>query len=245
MSYKTNMKTVIVTGGSRGIGRAIVEKFASENYNVILNYNKSEFAALDIAKKYSNVEVFKADVSNTKDVEAMINFAETKFGQIDVLINNAGISSTGLLQDLSLDEWNKLFEVNVTGTFLVTREVLPKMISKKSGKIINISSVWGMVGASMEVAYSASKAAIIGFTKALAKEVGPSNITVNAIAPGIVMTDMVSNLSVDEFEQIRQEIPLGKIGSTEDIANTAFYLASDCADYMTGQVISPNGGWIM
>lgn len=239
------MKTVIVTGGSRGIGRAIVEKFANENYNVILNYNKSEFAALDIAKKYSNIEIFKADVSNSKDVEAMINFAESKFGKIDILINNAGISSTGLLQDLSLEEWNKLFETNVTGTFLVTREVLPHMISKKSGKIINISSVWGIVGASTEVAYSASKAAIIGFTKALAKEVGPSGITVNAIAPGIVMTDMVSNLSVDEFEQIRSEIPLGRIGSTDDIANAAFYLASDSADYMTGQIISPNGGWIM
>ena len=239
------MKTVIVTGGSRGIGRAIVEKFASENYNVILNYNKSEFAAIDIAKKYPNVEIFKADVSSPKDVEAMINFAESKFGQIDILINNAGISCTGLLQDLSLEEWNRLFEVNVTGTFLITREVLPRMISKKVGKIINISSVWGLVGASMEVAYSASKAAIIGFTKALAKEVGPSNITVNCIAPGIVMTDMVNNLSVDEFEQIREEIPLGRIGSTEDIANTAFYLASDAANYLTGQVISPNGGWVI
>lgn len=238
-------KTVIVTGGSRGIGKAIAEKFASENYNVLLNYNKSEFEALEIAKNYSNVEVFKADVSNPKDVEAMINFAESKFGKIDVLINNAGISSTCLLQDLSLEEWNKLFEVNVTGTFLTTKEVLPRMISKKSGKIINISSVWGMVGASMEVAYSASKSAIIGFTKALAKEVGPSNITVNAIAPGIVMTDMVSNLTIDEFEEIRKEIPLGKIGSTKDIADTAFYLASDLANYMTGQIISPNGGWII
>lgn len=244
-SYKINMKTVIVTGGSRGIGRAIVEKFAKEGYNVILNYNKSEFAAIDIAKEYPNVDIFKADVSNKKDVEAMISFAEDKFGKIDVLINNAGISSTGLLQDLSLEEWNKLFETNVTGTFLTTKEVLPSMIKNKNGKIINISSVWGIVGASTEVAYSASKAAIIGFTKALAKEVGPSNINVNCIAPGIVMTDMVSNLSVDEFEQIRQEIPLGRIGSTEDIANTAFYLASDNADYMTGQIISPNGGWIM
>lgn len=239
------MKTVLVTGGSRGIGRAIVEKFAKENYNVILNYNKSGYAALDIAKQYKNVEIFKADVSSKKDVEAMINFAEEKFGKIDVLINNAGISCTGLLQDLTLDEWNKLFEVNVTGTFLVTKEVLPKMISEKSGKIINISSVWGLVGASMEVAYSASKAAIIGFTKALAKEVGPSNITVNAIAPGIVMTDMVSNLSIEEFEAIRNEIPLGKIGSTEDIANAAFYLAGDNAEYITGQILSPNGGWVI
>lgn len=239
------MKTVIVTGGSRGIGKAIAEKFAKENYNVILNYNKSEFAAIDIAKKYKNVEIFKANVSNPKDVEAMINFAITKFGKIDVLINNAGISSTSLLQDLSLEEWNNLFNVNVTGTFLTTKNVLPYMISKKEGKIINISSIWGMVGASMEVAYSASKAAIIGFTKALAKEVGPSGITVNAIAPGIVMTDMVSNLSVDEFEEIRSEIPLERIGETSDIASLAFFLANEEANYITGQVISPNGGWVM
>lgn len=239
------MKTVLVTGGSRGIGKAIVEKFAKENYNVILNYNNSELAALEISKRYNNIEIYKADVSNKQEVKAMINFAETKFDKIDILINNAGISSTKLLQDISLEEWNKLFEVNVTGTFIVTKEVLPKMISEKSGKIINISSVWGMVGASMEVAYSASKAAIIGFTKALAKEVGPSNITVNAVAPGIVMTDMVSNLSVDEFEQIREEIPLGRIGSTEDIADTVFYLSSEAASYITGQVISPNGGWII
>lgn len=239
------MKTILVTGGSRGIGKAIVEKFAKENYNVLLNYNKSEFAAIDIAKKYNNVEIFKADISNKKDVESMISFAENKFGQIDILVNNAGISTTGLLQDLSLDEWNRLFEINVTGTFLVTKEILPKMISRKNGKIINISSVWGMVGASMEVAYSASKAAIIGFSKALAKEVGPSNVTVNAVAPGIIMTDMVNNLTLDEFEQIREEIPLGKIGSTEDIANTVFFLASDEANYITGQVISPNGGWII
>ena len=239
------MKTILVTGGSRGIGRAIVEKFAKEGYNVVLNYNKSEYAALDIAKQYKNVEIFKANVSNPKDVEAMVNFAEEKFKKIDVLVNNAGISSSSLLQDLSLEEWNNLFEVNVTGTFLVTKNILPNMISNKSGKIINISSVWGLVGASMEVAYSASKAAIIGFTKALAKEVGPSGITVNAIAPGIVMTDMVSNLTLDEFEEIRKDIPLERIGETSDISNTAFFLASEEANYITGQVISPNGGWVI
>ena len=238
-------KTVIVTGGSRGIGKAIVEKFAEEGYHVLLNYNKSEFSAVETAKKYNNVDVFKADISSPKDVEAMINYAISKYKKIDVLINNAGIASNGLLQDLSLDEWNHLFEVNVTGTFLVTREVLPHMISEKAGKIINISSVWGMVGASNEVAYSATKAAIIGFTKALAKEVGPSNITVNSIAPGIVMTDMVSNLSVEEFDAIRNEIPLGELGSTEDIASAALYLASDAGKYITGQVLSPNGGWVM
>ena len=175
----------------------------------------------------------------------MINFAIEKHGHIEILVNNSGISSSCLLQEMSLEEWNNLFEVNVTGTFLTTKNVLPHMISQKSGKIINISSVWGLVGASMEVAFSASKAAKIGFTKALAKEVGPSGITVNAIAPGIVMTDMVSNLTVSEFEGIRNEIPLERIGETSDIANAAFFLASDDASYITGQVLSPNGGWVI
>lgn len=175
----------------------------------------------------------------------MIEFAEQEFKQIDILVNNAGISSTGLIQDLSEEELNRLFSVNVYGTIFASQAVLPKMIAKKSGKIINISSVWGMVGASNEVAYSASKAAIIGFTKALAKEVGPSNIHVNAVAPGIIMTDMVSDYTVEEFDDIRSNIPLDRIGSTEDIANAVYYLASDEANYITGQVLSPNGGWII
>lgn len=239
------MKTVLVTGGSRGIGKAIVQKFAKEGYNVILNYSKSEEAAFKMAQEFSNVRTFKADISNKKEVQNMIEFAENEFKQIDILINNAGISSTGLLQDLSEEELNRLFAVNVNGTIFTTQAVLPSMIARHEGKIINISSVWGMVGASNEVAYSASKAAIIGFTKALAKEVGPSNIHVNCIAPGIVMTDMVSDYTIEEFDDIRSNIPLDRIGSTDDIANFAYFLASNEADYMTGQVISPNGGWII
>lgn len=239
------MKTVLVTGGSRGIGKAIVQKFAKEGYNVILNYSKSEEAAFMIANEFSNVRVFKADVSNRKEVLNMIDFAKNEFKKIDILINNAGISSTGLLQDLSEEEFNRLFAVNVNGTFNCTQAVLPQMISRKEGNIINISSVWGMVGAANEVAYSASKAAIIGFTKALAKEVGPSNIRVNCIAPGIVMTDMVSDYSIKEFDDIRSNIPLDRIGSTDDIANLAYFLATTDSDYITGQVISPNGGWII
>ncbi len=239
------MKTVLVTGGSRGIGKSIVEKFALEGYNVVLNYSKSEEAAFKISEKFSNVKIYKADVSIKKDVINMIDFAKENFSTIDVLINNAGVSSTGLLQDLSDEELNRIFSVNVYGVFNTTRAVLPQMISNHRGKIINISSVWGMVGASNEVAYSASKAAIIGFTKALAKEVGPSNINVNCIAPGIVMTDMVSDYTVEEFDNIRSNIPLDRIGSTEDIASLAYFLASPEADYITGQVISPNGGWVI
>lgn len=239
------MKTVLVTGGSRGIGKSIVEKFALEGYNVVLNYSKSEEAAFKISEKFSNVKIYKADVSIKKDVINMIDFAKENFSTIDVLINNAGVSSTGLLQDLSDEELNRIFSVNVYGVFNTTRAVLPQMISNHRGKIINISSVWGMVGASNEVAYSASKAAIIGFTKSLAKEVGPSNINVNCIAPGIVMTDMVSDYTVEEFDNIRSNIPLDRIGSTEDIASLAYFLASPEADYITGQVISPNGGWVI
>lgn len=239
------MKTVLVTGGSRGIGKAIVQKFAENGYNVILNYSKSEEAAYKLTQKYSNVRAFKADISNKKQVQEMVDFANAEFKKVDILINNAGISSTGLIQDLSEDELNRIFSVNVNGTFFCTQAILPQMIARHEGKIINISSVWGLVGASNEVAYSASKAAIIGLTKALAKEVGPSNIHVNCIAPGIVMTDMVSDYSVEEFDDIRSQIPLDRIGSTSDIANLAYFLSSDEANYITGQIISPNGGWII
>lgn len=239
------MKTVLVTGGSRGIGKAIVQKFAENSYNVILNYSKSEEVAYKLTQKYSNVRAFKADISNKKQVQEMVDFANAEFKKVDILINNAGISSTGLIQDLSEEELNRIFSVNVNGTFFCTQAILPQMIARHEGKIINISSVWGLVGASNEVAYSASKAAIIGLTKALAKEVGPSNIHVNCIAPGIVMTDMVSDYSVEEFDDIRSQIPLDRIGSTSDIANLAYFLSSDEANYITGQIISPNGGWII
>lgn len=239
------MKTVLVTGGSRGIGKAIVQKFANEGYNVILDYSKSDDAAFAVAKEFSNVVPYKADVSVKREVNELVAFAEERFKKIDILINNAGISSTGLIQDLSEAELNRIFSVNVNGTIFCTQAVLPQMIARHEGKIINISSVWGMVGAANEVAYSASKAAIIGFTKALAKEVGPSNIRVNCIAPGIILTDMVSDYTVEEFDAIRANIPLEKIGSTEDIASLAYFLASDESNYITGQVISPNGGWVI
>ena len=239
------MKTVLVTGGSRGIGKAIVEKFAKEGFNVILNYNKSFEPAKQLEDTYKNVRIYRADVSNRKEVQNMIDFAFETFGGIDILINNAGIGCTGLLQDLSFEEWQSVFNVNVNGMFNCTQLALPNMLSKHAGKIINISSIWGITGASFEIAYSASKAAIIGFTKALAKEVGPSGINVNSVAPGIIMTDMVSEYTIEEFDEIRNQIPLGEIGTTDDVANVVYFLASDEAKYITGQVISPNGGWII
>ena len=238
-------KTVLITGGSRGIGKAMVYAFARAGYNVLLNFNRSENLANEIASEFSNVKVYGADVGIQENVINMVNYAKENFGGIDILINNAGISCTGLFQDLQKDEWDKLMNVNLTGVYNCTKAVLPEMISKKQGKIINISSVWGMVGASNEVAYSASKAGVIGLTKALAKEVGPSNIQVNCIAPGIVMTDMISEYTMDELNDITNEIPLGRIGSTSDVADLALFLASDSANYITGQVFSPNGGWVV
>ena len=239
------MKTIIVTGGSRGIGKAIVEKFSKNGFHVILNYNKSIESAQKIEKEFKNVTIFKADVTNRREVQAMIDYVNHTFGNIDILVNNAGIGCTGLFQDLSFEEWQDVFNVNVNGTFHCTQLVLPQMIQRHSGKIINISSIWGLTGSSCEVAYSASKSAIIGFTKALAKEVGPSGITVNAVAPGIIMTDMVSQYTMKEFDEIRSQIPLGEIGSTQDIANSVYFLASEEANYITGQVLSPNGGWVI
>lgn len=238
-------KTVLITGGSRGIGKAMVCAFARAGYQVLLNFNHSETLANEIASEFSNVKIYGADVGNQNNVFQMVEYTKQNFGGIDILINNAGISCSGLLQDLQSDEWQRLMNVNLTGVYNCCKAVLPDMISKKQGKIINISSIWGMVGASNEVAYSASKAGVIGLTKALAKEVGPSNIQVNCIAPGIVMTDMISEYSMDELNTITEQIPLGRIGATSDIANLALFLASDSANYITGQVLSPNGGWVI
>ena len=238
-------KTVLITGGSRGIGKAMVYAFSKAGYNVLLNFNKSESIANEIAKELPNVKVYGADVADQQSVMNMVEYTNNVFGSVDILINNAGISCTGLFQELSIDEWNRLVATNLTGNYNLCKAVLPQMIARKSGKIINISSVWGMVGASNEVAYSASKAGVIGLTKALAKEVGPSNIQVNCIAPGIIMTDMISDYTMDELNDITDQIPLGRLGSSEDIANVALFLASDDANYITGQIISPNGGWVV
>ena len=235
-------KVVVVTGGARGIGAEIVKFLAKLGYKVVLNYNKSESYAQDVKKELNNVEIFKADVSKKEEANALIDFAIKKYGKIDVLINNAGIAQTKLFTEITDEDWKDIIDTNLNSAFYCSREAVKNMIHNKSGLIINISSIWGITGASCEVAYSTSKAAINGFTKALAKELGPSNIRVNAIAPGIINTAMNSYLSKDELKNIKEEIPLEKIGDPVDIAKCVKWLIED--NYTTGQIISINGGWI-
>lgn len=241
------MKTVIVTGGSRGIGAAIVKELAEENYNIVLNYNKSEEAAKQIQEELKekgiNIEIFKADVSKREEVRDLVQFAIDKFNNIDVLINNAGIAQEKTFIDITDEDWNRMLQVNLNSVFYCTQEVLENMIHNKNGCIINISSIWGITGGSCEVHYSVTKAGIDGMTKALAKELAPSNIRVNSIAPGIIATDMCMDYTEEEIQEINSQIPLGKFGEGIDIAKCAKWLIED--NYTTGQVISPNGGWVI
>lgn len=241
------MKTIVITGGSQGIGRCLVENFAKDGYNVVLNYNKSEKQAQELketlAKQGYNIEIFKADVSKKNEVKALINFALNKFKNIEILINNAGISQTKLFTDTTEEEWDNIINVNLKSAFYTIQEVLPNMINRKEGLIINISSIWGLVGASCEVAYSVSKAGLDGLTKSLAKELAPSNIRVNSIAPGIIDTKMNDNLDENTKKEIIEEIPLNRIGRPIDIYKCAKWLVED--EYTTGQIISPNGGWVI
>lgn len=240
------MKTVIVTGGSRGIGAAIVKELARD-YNVVLNYNKSEEAAKQIQEELKekgiNIEIFKADVSKREEVKALVQFAIDKFNNIDVLINNAGIAQEKTFMDITDEDWERMMQVNLNSVFYCTQEVLENMIHNKSGCIINISSIWGITGGSCEVHYSVAKAGIDGMTKALAKELAPSNIRINSIAPGIIATDMCMDYTEEEVQEINNQIPLGKFGEGIDIAKCAKWLIED--NYTTGQVISPNGGWVI
>lgn len=238
-------KTIIVTGASRGIGAAIVKMLAKEDYNIVLNYNKSEEIAKKLQEEFTkqgkNVEIFKADVSKREEVKKLIEFTINKFKKIDVLINNAGISQTRLFTDITDEDWNNMLNVNLNSVFYTTQEVLQYMIHEKEGCIINISSIWGITGAACETHYSVAKAGVDAMTKSLAKELGPSNIRVNSIAPGIIDTDMNKYLSDEELANIEEEIPLGKIGSPETIAKCVKWLIEE--DYTTGQIIEINGGW--
>lgn len=242
-------KTVLVTGSSRGIGREIARLFAQNNYNVVINYNKSEEEAKELLQELTSkgfeVRIFKADVSKVEEANALVNYTIGQFEKIDVLINNAGISRFNLFTDISFEEWHEVMNVNLNSVFYVTKKALQYMIPEMEGKIINISSMWGLVGSSNEVHYSASKAAMIGMSKALAKELGPSNITVNVIAPGVIETDMLNDVSEETIEMLKYETPLMKIGKPIDIARCALFLASEGGDFMTGQVISSNGGFVI
>ena len=243
-------KTIIITGAAKGIGRAIAKDFAYSGYNVCVNYNTSEKEAKELcdelAKAGCSVIIYKADITKRDEVDKMVDYVIGTFGNIDVLVNNAGISEYKLFVDISQQELERMLNVNILGTFNMTQSVLKKsMLPRKDGTIINISSIWGMVWASLEVAYSTSKAAIIGMSKALAKELAPSNITVNVVAPGAISTDMLSTLSDEDMKVLKDEIPLGKIGAVEDVAASVKFLASYEARYITGQVISPNGGLVI
>lgn len=243
-------KTVLITGAAKGIGAQIARDFAKEGYNVLINYNLSYNEALKLKQELLeagyNVEIYKANISNRDEVEKMIEFCISRFDSIDVLVNNSGICEYKLFTDITNEDFINMLNVNVIGNFNVTQSALKHyMLNKKDGVIINISSIWGMVGASLEVNYSTSKAAIIGMSKALAKELAPSNIRVNVVAPGAIKTDMMKDLSKEDIEEFRKEIPLERIGEVGDISGVVLFLASDKATYITGQVISPNGGIVI
>lgn len=245
----TGKKTALITGASRGIGREIARLFAKNNYNVVINYNNSEDEAKELleelTKENYSARIFKADVSNINEANALVNYTIGQFEKIDVLINNTGISKFNLFTDISYDEWHEVMNVNLNSAFYMTKKALQYMLPEHCGKIINISSMWGLVGSANEVHYSTSKAALIGMTKALAKELGPSNIQVNAIAPGVIETDMLDEVDEDAVETLKYDTPLMRLGKPIDIAKCALFLASDGGDFITGQVISCNGGFVI
>lgn len=243
------MSTVLITGASRGIGAACAREFAKLGNNVAVHYFRSEEKALSLCDelKASGIDAMpvQADVSDPVAVAAMIESVTARFGAIDVLVNNAGVALQKLLPDTADEDWDRMIGTDLSSVFYTCRAVLPGMIRCHSGCIINIASMWGEVGASCEVAYSAAKAGVIGLTKALAKEVGPSGIRVNAISPGVIMTDMMSGFSDDDIRALKEDTPLGILGEPEDIAHAAVFLSSDKARYITGQVLGVNGGMVI
>ena len=231
----------LVTGGSKGIGEAICKQLANDGYTVIVNYNSSKINAQKVAKDINGYS-YKADVSNLQEVKTMVDYIIQNFGSIDLLVNNAGISVVGLFHQVSKEDAKRILDINLNGVLNCTSEVVKHMISKKSGNIINISSMWGEIGGSCEVHYSATKSAIIGFTKALAKEVGLSGIRVNCVSPGVIDTSMNSHLSQEDLNSLKEESPLYRLGTPQDVANMVSFLASNRASYITAQDIAVNGG---
>lgn len=238
-------KIIIITGASRGIGREIAKTLAREGYTIIANYNKSEREAQKLKKELQEenkeIDIYKANIANEEETQEMIKYVIKKYKKIDVLINNAGIDKIQLVTEVTKEDWDEIINTNLYGTFYISQQAAKNMIQNKQGKIINISSIWGQIGASMEVVYSISKAGVDGLTKALAKELGPSGIQVNSIAPGFIKTEMNSNFNEQEINEIKDEIPLQKLGECTDIAKCVKWLIED--NYVTGQVIAINGGW--
>lgn len=243
------MRYALVTGGSRGIGAAAARLFAQKGWGVAVGYEKSEAEAGKLVQELSRLGVpamaVRADVADEGQVRRMVDNVLEKFCQLDILVCAAGISHGGLISQIDGEQWRRLFAVNVDGVHHCCRAVLPHMLGRKSGSIVTVSSMWGQVGASCEAAYSATKGAVIAYTKALAKELGPSNIRVNCVAPGVIDTDMNAQLSPEDMAALADETPLGRIGTPEEAAAAIAFLASDEASFVTGQVLAPNGGFVI
>ena len=243
------MKTVLITGAAKGIGAACARAFAREGYCVVIHYHNSREQALALCDELNgmgaDVMAVCADLTDRSAIADMFSAVSDRFGTLSVLVNNAGVALVKLFTDTSDDEWDRMISADLTAAAACCRAVLPDMIRRHSGCIVNIASMWGEVGASCEVAYSAAKAGIIGLTKALAKEVAPSGVRVNAVSPGVIMTDMMKDFSEDDLVTLRDEIPLGTLGMPEDVAEAVVFLASVKASYITGQVLSVNGGMVI
>ena len=239
-------KTVWITGASRGIGRQAALDFGKQGWNVVIHCHTHREEAEAVRQSIGrNAIVTAGDVASREEVHAVYQKALNAFGRVDVLINNAAVSSQELFTEIREENWRRIFAVNVEGVYHCIQTVLPDMIRRREGKIINISSMWGQVGASCEVCYSATKAAVIGMTKALAKEVGLSGIQVNCVAPGVIATEMNAHLSGADMQALAEDTPLGRLGAPEDISRALLFLASEDADFITGQVLGVNGGFVI
>ena len=242
-------KVAFITGGSRGIGKEVALKFADNGYNIVINYVSDKTDVEKLEKEFSEKGVktliLKADVTNREEIENLVKQVIEKFGKIDVLVNNAGITKDNLLMRMSEEEFDKVIEVNLKGTYIVTKSVIKYMMKKRNGSIINLSSVVGVAGNAGQANYSASKAGIIGFTKSIAKELASRNIRANAVAPGFIETDMTAVLSDEIKENIHNQIPLKRMGSAKEVANLIYFLGSEESSYITGQVINVDGGMVM